>query len=104
MEIKIIKSPTNSVKEMLCRRADTNFVENIKFADAIGMVQGRLIDMVFVADMAEKISNVTVLDIRGNCPQNIILIAILGDTSSVEAACTAIATWNGDEKNWLLEN
>jgi len=29
---------------------------------------------------------VTVADVRGSCPQNMILIAIFGDTSSVEAA------------------
>ena len=39
--------------------------------DAIGLVQGRMIEMVVAADIAEKAVGVTVEDIRGSCPQNI---------------------------------
>ena len=58
--------------------------------DAIGLVQGRMIEMVCAADVAEKAVGVTVEDIRGNCPQNMILLAIFGDTASVEAALDEI--------------
>ena len=58
--------------------------------DAIGLVQGRLIEMVCAADVAEKAVGVTVEDIRGSCPQNMILLAIFGDTASVEAALEEI--------------
>ena len=58
--------------------------------DAIGLVQGRLIDMVCAADVAEKAVGVTVEDIRGSCPQNMIMLAIFGDTASVEAAIEEI--------------
>lgn len=98
MEVKIIKSPTMGVKKMLSRRADSHYETDICMADSIGMAQGRLIDMVYAADIAEKVSGVTVVDIRGNCPQNMILIALLGDTSAVEEACSAILAGNGDEK------
>ena len=33
---------------------------------------------------------VTVEDIRGNCPQSMIMLAIFGDTASVEAAIDEI--------------
>ena len=38
------------------------------------------------SNVAEKAVGVTVEDIRGNCPQNMVLLAIFGDTASVEAA------------------
>nr|WP_207755149.1 MULTISPECIES: BMC domain-containing protein [Clostridium] len=58
--------------------------------DAVGLVQGRMIDMIFAADIAEKAVGVTVEDIRGNCPQHMILIGIFGDTASVESAVKEI--------------
>ena len=58
--------------------------------DAVGLIQGRMIEMVCAADVAEKAVGVTVEDIRGNCPQNMILLAIFGDTASVEAAMDEI--------------
>ena len=58
--------------------------------DAIGLVQGRMIEMVVAADIAEKAVGVTVEDIRGSCPQNMILLAIFGDTASVESALAQI--------------
>ena len=58
--------------------------------DAIGLVQGKLIDMVVAADIAQKSVGVTVEDIKGSCPQNMILLAIFGDTAAVEQALTDI--------------
>ena len=45
-------------------------------AAAVGLVQGKLIDMICAADIAEKLVDVTVRDVRGSCPQNMILLAI----------------------------
>nr|WP_330373028.1 BMC domain-containing protein [Lacrimispora celerecrescens] len=56
----------------------------------MGLVQGRIIEMVCAADVAEKAVGVTVEDIRGSCPQNMIMLAIFGDTASVEAAMDEI--------------
>jgi microcompartment protein CcmL/EutN len=53
-------------------------------------VQGKLIEMIAAADIAEKAAGVTVEDIRGNCPQNMVLLAIFGDTASVKAAIEKI--------------
>ena len=49
-----------------------------------------MIEMICAADTAEKAVGVTVEDIRGSCPQNMILLAIFGDTASVEAAMDEI--------------
>lgn len=62
----------------------------MKEADAVGLIQGRIIEMVCAADVAEKAVGVTVEDIKGSCPQNMIMLAIFGDTASVEAAMEEI--------------
>lgn len=90
MEYRIIKSPSKGALEILLRRKSSAATKPIGNCDAVGLVQGRLIDMVFAADIAEKAAGVVVEDIRGHCPQNMIMIAIFGDTSSVEAAVQEI--------------
>ena len=46
--------------------------------------------MVELAMAIEEATGVTVEDIKGSCPQNMILLAILGDTASVEEAIQKI--------------
>ena len=70
MDFRIIKTPSPGTIDIL--------------------IQGKLIEMVVASDIAEKTVGVTVEDIRGSCPQNMILLAIFGDTASVESAMKAI--------------
>ncbi|GAB6167905.1 BMC domain-containing protein [Clostridium carnis] len=90
MEFRIIKSPSEGTMDILKRRMGTNCKTDLNTADAVGLVQGRMIEMIYAADIAEKAVGVTVADIRGSCPQNMILIAIFGDTASVESAINEI--------------
>ncbi|AET70791.1 BMC domain-containing protein [Desulfosporosinus orientis DSM 765] len=90
MEYRIIKSPSRGTLDILFRRKGSPSSVTIEDYDAVGLVQGRLIDMVFAADIAEKGAGVVVEDIKGHCPQNLIMIAIFGDTASVEAAIKEI--------------
>lgn len=90
MEIRIIKSPSQGTIDILMRRKGSGKTEKPECIDAIGLVQGRMIEMVCAADVAEKAVGVTVEDIRGSCPQNMILLAIFGDTASVESALREI--------------
>jgi len=90
MEYRIIKTPSSGTMDILFRRKGTASTIPIEHYDAVGLVQGKLIDMVFAADIAEKAAGVTVEDIKGHCPQNMIMIAIFGDTASVEAAIQEI--------------
>ena len=90
MEYRIIKSPGQGTLEILSRRKGSGMAKSRECVDASGLVQGRLIDMVCAADVAEKAVGVTVEDIRGNCPQSMIMLAIFGDTASVEAAIEEI--------------
>lgn len=86
MEFRIIKSPTKGTIDILMRRISVGCDLNLDCIDAIGLVQGRMIEMICAADIAEKAVGVTVADVKGSCPQNMILIAIFGDTASVEVA------------------
>lgn len=88
MDIRIIKSPSAGTMEILKHRI-SNAAE-LDRVDAIGLVQGKLIDMVVAADIAEKAVGVTVRDVRGSCPQNMVLLAMFGDTASVEDALEQI--------------
>ena len=90
LECRIIKSPSPGTLDILFRRKGSSVTKEITQYDAIGLVQGLLIDMLVAADIAEKAAGVVVEDIKGNCPQNLILIAIFGDTASVEAALADI--------------
>lgn len=90
MDIRIIKSPSPGAIDILLRRKGSARSDMPPCSDAIGLVQGKMIDMVVAADIAEKAVGVTVEDIRGSCPQNMILLAIFGDTASVESALQQI--------------
>ncbi|CAB1252674.1 BMC domain-containing protein [Clostridium sp. MT-14] len=91
MEFRIIKSPSKGAVDMLMRRSGASGIskDSIRI-DAVGLVQGKMIEMICAADIAEKAVDVTVEDIRGSCPQNMIMIAIFGDTASVESAIREI--------------
>lgn len=90
MDIRIIKSPSAGTVDILLRRKGSDRNTLPPCTDAIGLVQGKMIDMVVAADIAEKAVGVIVEDIRGSCPQNMILLAIFGDTASVESALAQI--------------
>jgi len=90
MDFRIIKSPTVGTIGILMRRMGTDVSKNTICVDAVGLVQGKMIEMICAADIAEKAVGVTVEDIRGSCPQNMIMIAIFGDTASVESAIQEI--------------
>jgi hypothetical protein len=90
MEFQIIKSPSAGTIDILTRRMATGVNISTICTDAVGLVQGRMIEMICAADIAEKAVGVIVEDIRGSCPQNMIMIAIFGDTASVESAIQEI--------------
>lgn len=90
MDCRIIKSPSAGTLELIKRRMGIVGESRLDKADAIGLVQGKMIDMVCAADIAEKAVGVEVYDVRGICPQHMTLLAIFGDTSSVSDALTEI--------------
>jgi len=92
--IRIISHPSPGVFEFLRQRVGAVgkkvFAEaEVPFA-AVGLVQGKLVDMIAAADVAEKAGNVRVFDLRGLCPQHITMIGIFGDIADVKASIEAI--------------
>lgn len=90
MNFRIIKSPSRGTLDILEHRLGAGSRRRLEHVEAVGLVQGKLIEMIVAADIAEKTAGVTVEDIRGSCPQNMILLAVFGDTSSVESAMERI--------------
>lgn len=88
MDCRIIRAPGESTLAILNRRKGSR--GDIEKPGAVGLVQGKLIEMVCASDIAEKAVGVIVEDIRGTCPQNMIMLAIFGDVSSVTAAIEQI--------------
>lgn len=92
MDYRVIQSPSAGALDIITRRMgmSQSATQEYRNYDAIGLIQGKLIDMVYVADLAEKAAGIVAVDIRGSCPQNMILLALFGDTSSVETAISDI--------------
>lgn len=92
MQIELIKAPTVRFLEMLynhLRPADRKQLEGIKWG-AVGLVQGRLIDLYWASDVAEKASQVSVTLVIGNCPQHVQMLAVLGKQAAVKQALDKI--------------
>jgi len=90
--IRFIKSPTDNTIKLLTKRMDSEEREKVlsKRWGVVGLVQTQLADLFAMADAAEKNANVLVTEIRGICPQHFSMIAIFGDTASVESALEAV--------------
>lgn len=86
VKLRVIKTPSKGALDILRSRLGVGTKELPEPVSAVGLVQGQMIDMVCAADIAEKADGVTALDIRGSCPQNMVMLAIFGDTASVEDA------------------
>jgi hypothetical protein len=90
----LISHPSPGVFEFLRQRVGA--VGKKIFADAevpftaVGLVQGKVVDMIAAADVAEKAGNVRVFDLKGICPQHITMIGIFGDIADVKASMAAI--------------
>ncbi len=90
MDFRIIKSPSKGTLDIVKKRMGFPKESPVDDADAIGLVQGKMIDMVCAADIAEKAVGVRVFDVKGICPQHMTLLAIFGDTASVTNALAEI--------------
>lgn len=94
LSTQIISHPAPGVFEFLRQRVGA--VGKKIFAEAefpftaVGLVQGKVLDMIAAADVAEKAANVRVFDLKGICPQHVTMIGIFGDIADVEASIDAI--------------
>lgn len=91
----MIHAPSAGALDMIRRRSGMSFSEDWR-PGAIGLVQGRVIEMIFASDVAQKSVDVDVFEIRGSCPQNMTVLGIAGDTASVEEALRQVQAKRGD--------
>ena len=94
LSTQLISHPAPGVFEFLRQRVGTVgkkiFAEAEVPFTAVGLVQGKVVDMIAAADVAEKAADVRVFDLKGICPQHITMIGIFGDIADVEASIAAI--------------
>ena len=95
LDVQIIKAPSAGTMAIVRQRSGARWTEDFKPA-ALGLVQGKLIEMIVASDIAEKTAGVVVTDIRGSCPQNMVMLAIAGNTAEV-MACLASIKNGGDD-------
>lgn len=92
VNIQFITHPGPGVIEILSTRMGASAKKALEIIDfsAVGLVQGRLVDMMAAADIAEKTADVRVFDLKGTCPQHLTMIGIFGDIAAVKACLDAI--------------
>ena len=92
--VRIISHPSPGVFEFLRQRVGA--VGKKIFAEvevpftSVGLIQGKVVDMIAAADVAEKAADVRVFDLKGICPQHITMIGIFGDIAEVKASIEAV--------------
>lgn len=98
-DVQLILSPSPDVLEMLRWRMPKRGRDYIEAQQAerdinigaVGLVQGKLVDMFAAADIAAKSAPVQVVELLGLCPQHFNMIGIFGDAEAVNTALQAIA-------------
>ncbi len=65
---------------------------------AVGLLQGKVLEMVSAASVAEKAASVFVFDVKGSCAQHIAMFVIFGDIDDVAASITAVKEFEKESK------
>ncbi len=102
MIFRMVRSPNASFKEMLLDRVRLSDRKRLEAETwgAVGLVQGKLIDLYWAADIAEKASRVATGLVMGSCPQHIQMLAVVGHMSAVQAALDKIQ----EELTFIVSN
>ena len=93
LNVQFITHPGPGVIDILMGRMGAGGKKSLDLIDfsAVGLVQGKLVDMMRAADIAEKTAKVHVFDLKGSCPQHLTMIGIFGDIAAVKAALDALS-------------
>lgn len=97
LNVQFITHPGPGVVNILMSRMSTAGRKTVDMIDfsAVGLVQGRLVDMIYASDIAEKSASVQVFDLKGSCPQHLTMIGIFGEIAAVKAALDAVNAEEG---------
>ena len=85
LNVQFITHPGPGVINIQTSRMSTSGRKTVEMIDfsAVGLVQGRLVDMIYASDIAEKSANVQVFDLKGSCPQHLTMIGFFGEIAAV---------------------
>ena len=93
---RLILAPSESTKRMLTRRMtfgraaeDAEKLQRQSWG-AVLLVQGAVPEIFYAADVGAKISPVLTAEVVGNCPQNIISMAFVGNVADVKQVLAAL--------------
>ena len=92
---KLILAPSESTRKMLIRRmtfgrpAEEAQVVRSHSWGAVLLVQGSVPEIFYAADVGSKVSQVLAMEVVGNCPQNIISMAFVGNVADVKQVLAA---------------
>jgi ethanolamine utilization microcompartment shell protein EutS len=97
LNIQFITHPGPGVIDMLMTRMGVSGKKTLEIVSfsAVGLIQGRLVDMIAAADIAEKAADVHVFDLKGSCPQHLTMIGIFGEIAAVKTSLEAIQAQEG---------
>ncbi len=104
IHFRLIRQPAGDTLDLLKTRlwrGTKDRFDEFQF-DAIGLVQGYVIEMLAAADIAEKAAPVQVAEILGLCPQHFSLLGVFGAAEAVETAISAVEQELGGQ--WLGSN
>ena len=93
LNIRLITHPGAGVVEILMSRMGASAkkaVQQIDFS-AVGLIQGKLVDMIYAADIVEKTADVRIFDLKGLCPQHLTMVGVFGDIAAVKAGLDAVS-------------
>jgi hypothetical protein len=91
----MILAPSEPVKRMLIRRMNFGRAapEGEHHAEnwgAVLILQGSIPDIFHAADVGAKVSQVLVAEVMGNCPQNVVSMAFVGNVADVKQVLDAL--------------
>jgi len=97
LNIQFMTHPGPGVIDILRSRMGVSGKKTVELIDfsAVGLIQGRLVDMIYASDIAEKVAQVHVFDLKGACPQHLTMIGIFGEIEAVKTALDAIRAEKG---------
>jgi uncharacterized membrane protein len=93
---KFINAPSSSTKKILIRRTLTGKAsdekETLESANwgAVLLLQGPIPEMFGAVDTGTKASPVLAVEVTGNCPQNIVTMAFIGNVADVRQVLSAL--------------
>ena len=90
-DMKIINNPSPACRALFLRKLHPREAEQVKGMafTAIGLIQANVASILYYADVVSKASEVYPVEIQGNCPTTMTVLAFFGDISSVKTAMAA---------------